>query len=155
MKKAIIILFVIITFSNNVIGQIKSDSEASETLNWIIQNPQVESDSIFTEKVTAVFKWQAINYPNSEMRVKGIGEFMDSSPNYKFSTEIVMIYGLSELDNQINKDLKRDESAYSALKNVLAYYSNLIQISSTYNCPILDEYNELSESKLKKLIKRL
>lgn len=155
MKKTLLILFIILAFGKNAIGQITSDSESSDTLNWLIENPQIESYSIFAEKATAVFKWQAINYPNILMRVKGVSEFMDSSSNYKFFKEIIMIYSLSEFDNQINKDLKKDESAYFAMKNVLTYYSNIIQINPSYKNHILDKYNGFSEERLRKKIKRL
>lgn len=150
MKKPLIISFLMMVIVKNTFGQITSDSQSTETLTWLIENPQIESDSLFNEKAANVFKWQALNYPNSQMRVKGISEFMDSSKNDRFFKEIVMIYTLSEFDNQINKNLKKDESAYFAIKNVLAYYNKLIQIDSEYDNPILDKYYGLSEKKLRK-----
>jgi len=154
MKKLIIILLFLMTIVQITFGQITSDSQSTKTLSWIIENPQIESDSLFTEKAAAIFKWQTTNYPNSQMRVKGISEFMDSSKNDRFFAEIVMIYTLSEFINQMNKELSKDESSYLAIKNVLVYYNNIIQIESNYNNSILDKYYKLSEEKLKKRIKR-
>jgi len=65
-----------------------------------------------------------------------------------------MIYNLSELDNQVNKKVSAEESAYLAIKNVLEFYKSLIKTDNAYKHPLLDEYVELLEKKLKKRVTR-
>ena len=72
MIKKVLTFILLITFINTSFGQITSDKEAAESLNWIIENPQIESDSLFTNKSAEVFKWYASNNPQVEMRVSGI-----------------------------------------------------------------------------------
>ncbi len=60
-----------------------------------------------------------------------------------------MIYSLSEFGNQIDKNIDATESAYLAIKNVMVFYNNLIQIDPTFEHPILEEYNKLSGKQLK------
>ena len=122
MNIKLILLFVIIISSKATFGQVNSAKEAEEVLFWIIENPQIETDSIFKEQSINIFKWQALNHPQVIMRVTGISEFMDSGENYKFFKEITMIYMLSEFMNQINGESREVESAFIALNNVLNYY---------------------------------
>ncbi len=80
---------------------------------------------------------------------------MDTSQNDKLFKQIIMIYSLSEFDNQINTSLNENESAYSALLNVLNYYKNSVQLDSNHTNSILEKYLELSEKELRKKIGRL
>ncbi len=84
-------LMLLMTLINTSFGQITSNKES---LNWIIENPHIESDNIFTHKSTDIFKWYTSNNPQVEMQVSGISEFIDSSKSYKFLNNIIMIYTL-------------------------------------------------------------
>jgi hypothetical protein len=155
MNLKLISLFVIIISTKAAFGQVNSAQEAEEVLSWIIENPQIETDSIFSEQSVSVFKWQALNHPEVKMRVTGISEFMDSGTDYKFFKEITMIYMLSEFMNQISGKSGEIESAVIALNNVLNYYKKVIQIDNKYKNPVLEEYIGLSEKHLRKKIKKL
>lgn len=152
-KVMLITLLICLTYSS--FGQITSNIEANETLNWLIENPQIESDSLFTEKSVAVLKWHAENNSQVEMRPSGIGEFMDKSQSYKFFREITMIYMLSEIDNQINKNVDESQSAFLAINNVLKFYQNIVLKNSIYKNVVLDNYTSLTEKDLRKKIKKL
>tara|TARA_R110000744_G_C19153469_1_gene539670 strand:+ start:112 stop:540 length:429 start_codon:yes stop_codon:yes gene_type:complete len=136
-------------------SQVNSTKEAEEVLSWIIENPQIETDSLFSEKSVNIFKWQALNHPEVKMRVTGISEFMDSGKNHKFFNEITMIYVLSEFMNQINGESREVESAFLALNNVLDFYKKLVQQNTDYKNLILEKYASLSEKELRKKIKKL
>ncbi|MBL6665713.1 MAG: hypothetical protein ISP66_01770 [Flavobacteriaceae bacterium] len=84
-------LMLLMTLINTSFGQITSNKES---LNWIIENPQIESDNIFTHKSTEILKWYTSNNPQVEMQGSGISEFIDSSKSYKFFNNIIMIYTL-------------------------------------------------------------
>ncbi|SNR79698.1 hypothetical protein SAMN04488009_0108 [Maribacter sedimenticola] len=155
MNIKLISLFFIITSTKATFSQVNSAKEAEEVLSWIIENPQIETDSIFSEQSVSVFKWQALNHSEVQMRVTGISEFMDSGANYKFFKEITMIYMLSEFMNQINGESREIESALIALNNVLNYYKKVVQIDTKYKNPVLEEYVGLSEKHLRKKIKKL
>ncbi|WP_048331187.1 hypothetical protein [Bizionia psychrotolerans] len=155
MIKKVLTFILLITFINTSFGQITSDKEATESLNWIIENPQIESDSIFTNKSAEIFKWYASNNPQVEMRVSGISEFMDSSKSYKFFKEIIMIYTLSEIDNQISRNVDKNESSLLAISNVLKFYERIIKIDENYKNSVLQKYSALSEKDLKKQMKKL
>ena len=153
-KKAITFI-ILVVFISSSFGQITSDKEAVESLNWIIENPQIESDSIFANKSTEILKWYASNNPQVEMRVSGISEFIDSSKSYKFFKEILMIYTLSEIDNQINRKVDKNESSFLAISNVLKYYERITKIDENYKNPVLQKYSALSDKGLKKQMKKL
>ena len=155
MIKKVLTFILLTTFINTSFGQITSDKEATESLNWIIENPQIESDSIFTNKSAEIFKWYASNNPQVEMRVSGISEFMDSSKSYKFFKEILMIYTLCEIDNQISRNVDKNESSFLAISNVLKYYDRIIKIDETFKNSVLQKYSALSEKELKKQMKKL
>ena len=151
MKKAALVIFIFLTQLNFTFGQVTSNEEASNKLKWLIENPQVDSVKNFEKITVEIFKWYALNYPNLEFRTSGISEFMESG-DYKFYREILMVYNLSEFDNQINKNIAAPESAYLALKNVLLFYSNLTEIDPTFKHPILEEYNKLTDKQLQKRV---
>jgi hypothetical protein len=154
MIKQALIVFILLFKINLVFAQITSNEEASRSLEWLIQNPQIDSIKTFEKKSVEIFKWYAINYPQLNFRTTGIGEFIDSEHRSQFYREIMMIYNLSELDNQVNKKVSTSESAYLALKNVLDYYNNLTQINEVYKHPLLEEYNDLSDGKLRRRINK-
>lgn len=149
------IIILLMTFINYTFGQITSNKEATESLKWIIENPQIKTDSLFTEKSVEIFKWHAVNNSQVEMRVSGISEFMDSSKSYKFFKEVTMIYMLSEIDNQINKSINKRESEFLAISNVLSFYKNVILINEDYKNSILEKYSTFSEKELRKKLKKL
>lgn len=146
---------ILMVFISSSFGQITSDKESTESLYWIIENPQIESDSLFTNKSAEIFKWYASNNPQVEMRVSGISEFMDSSKSYKFFKEVIMIYTLSEIDNQISRNVDKNESSFLAISNVLKFYKRLIKLDENYKNSVLQEYSALSEKDLKKQMKKL
>lgn len=153
-KKAMTFI-ILMVFISSSFGQITSDKESTESLYWIIENPQIESDSLFTNKSAEIFKWYASNNPQVEMRVSGISEFMDSSKSYKFFKEVIMIYTLSEIDNQISRNVDKNESSFLAISNVLKFYKRLIKLDENYKNSVLQEYSALSEKDLKKQMKKL
>lgn len=155
MFKKVILTSLLICFAYPIFGQITSNKKANETLNWLIENPQIKSDSLFTEKSVEVLKWHAKNNSQVEMRPSGIGEFMDTSSTYKFFKEITMIYMLSEIDNQINKSIDENQSAFLSISNVIKFYENVITINGAYKNDILDRYSTFSEKELRKKMKKL
>ena len=75
---------------------------------------------------------------------------MDSSKSYKFFKEILMIYTLSEIDNQISRNIDKNESSFLAISNVLKYYDRIIEIDENYKNSVLQKYSTLSDKGLKK-----
>lgn len=152
-KVMLITLFVCIAHSS--FGQITSNEGAEEALNWIIENPQMKSDSLFVEKSAAVIKYNFENHSQVEMRSSGIGEFMETSGNYKFFREVTLIYMLSEMNNQVNKNVSKNQSAFISISNVLKFYQNILLLNENYKNVTLDNYATLSEKELRKKIKNL
>ncbi len=155
MNRILISFFAIVLFSKSSFSQVNSDREANEVLSWVVENPQIETDSVFKEKLVSIFKWQALNHPQVQMRVTGISEFMNAARNYKFFEEITMIYMLSENMNQINGESSKIESAFLALNNVLSFYRKLVQINPSYGNSVLEKYARLSNKELRQKIKHL
>jgi hypothetical protein len=155
MIRSTVLLFAIMTCGKLVFGQITSDKSASKELKWLIENPQMKSIRVFEKKSMDIFSWYVLNYPKLVIRTKGIGEFMDSSDGYKFFGEVTLIYSLSEFDNQINRNITENESAFLAIMNVLTYYNRIIQIDKKYIDPVLEKYSNYSEEELRKEIEML
>lgn len=154
MQKVVIISLLFMTFTISGFSQISSDNEATETLKWIIENPQINNDSIFIKKSADLLKWYVLNYPNVEFRTTGISEFMDSSKADKFFKEITTIYAFSEFNNQINGEMNQTESAFLSISNVLDYYEKIIVFDEELKDSVLQKYNTLSEKDLRKEMKK-
>ena len=156
MKNLILILFLFTINIQLAIGQFNSADDAFQALEWLVENPQVKSDSIFVAKSSDLIKWQVVNYPKTEMRVAGIIEFMDNCSDYKFYKEVLVIFMFSEFKNQITKkNLNETKSAVKAMKSVISYYNNILLKEPSLNNKILDQYRKMSKKELKTKMKEL
>jgi len=154
MKENILIILILACLNpSSIFAQIQTKQQALESIDWMINNPQIENDSLFANKLTDLLRWQMERDPNKILNVGGISEFQENSNGgYKLYGPIVSIYFVSTL---INENYNINESAYYAIQNVLDYYKNSLEIDSTLQNDILNDYMSLTSSALKKKMKKL
>ena len=157
MKNLFLTLTFICLVSFSISAQINTDKQAIDTINWLIENPQIESDSLFVSKSANLIKWQFINHPNSPMIFSGLSEFMDNTPSeYKLYKEISVIYMFSTFTNKIeNKNYSEKKSSFYAIQDVLNYYQKALEIDSQVRNEVLDSYLSFSDKELKKKMNKL
>ncbi|WP_143520023.1 hypothetical protein [Reichenbachiella sp. 5M10] len=142
----------ILLFAESTFAQIQTKEQAIESINWVIDNPQLDSDSELEKKLADLLRWQMSRNPHVEMNVGGMSEIQNTASNKKLFRAIISIYTCSTF---INEDYSKTESAVYAINNVLTYYKNALEIDDTLRIEILDEYISYSDSELKGKMKKL
>lgn len=153
MNKLTLLTICLISLGTTIFAQITTDQQASEKLQWLIDNHQ--TDSVFTEKSVEILKWYATSNPELEMRVKGLGKYLHSKRDESLDKRVIMIYTLSEFENQTNLSITRLESAVLAIKNVLIIYGNYKQFDDKCENRVLEKYSHYSKEELTSKIKKL
>lgn len=152
LHKFLAISTLILLLTESTIAQIQTKKQAIESINWIVNNPQLESDSLFENKLANLLRWQMSRNPNVQMNVGGISEIQNTSISNELYRAIISIYTCSTF---IHEDYSITESAVYSMNNALSYYKNAIEIDQALKIEILDEYLSYSESELRKEMKKL
>jgi hypothetical protein len=156
MKKTSLTLLFLLIFIP-ISAQIETEKQALVAINWIVENPQIESDSLFVNKSAELIKWQFFNYPKTPIEFGGLSEFMDkTNKDYNLYKEITVVYMFSSFIAKIkNKNYSIKKSTFYAINSVLKYYKKALEMDHSLSNKILDNYVNLSEKELKKKINSL
>ena len=146
-EKILNLLFTFFTIS--LIAQINNKEDAIKTMNWLLENPQINSKEVFENKVNEIGTWKLNNTQNPNLHIKEKMNFINKFDDFKYSNEIFYIYDYGDyVENFENVNYDEKLSELYCVRGILKYYKNLIKLDKTFRNEFLDEIVLLSDKEL-------
>ncbi len=154
MKRILILLcFLLLPFSS--FAQMTL-GEYIENVTWINEHPSTREDEEYVTKTAEILKFQLFNYPNLKINVGGTKELYNELKDHKYKDYLQIIYSFNHMHySVIHRKSNNLKASLFAMRKTIGSYLLILAENPDMRIETLDNYNQMADKELKKVLRKL